>query len=144
MTSNDTSAALDRVIQIYAGESKNGFLNLKSVAREDFRFRDPFCDISGFDKVMAHFGELAGQHARMVWDIGGKAVCGRSAYLRWHYTTDYIDGSRTDFEGMSEFIFDEEGRFAAHVDHFDGLAVILQKRPDMADRVAALREGFHV
>lgn len=97
------------------------------------RFKDPFQDIVGVDRVEAMlrhmFASIEAPRFRTL-----DAALGRSAgYLRWRFT-GRRRGARAAtpgfaIEGMSEVMFDATGRVAAHTDHWDAASQIYEGVP---------------
>ena len=103
---------------------------LGELAAPDIRFRDPFNDVRGVEALRAIFRHMFATTEGSRFTVQDRALSGRVAYLRWVYTFR-PKGSATPWriEGMSEVHIAEDGRIAAHLDHWDSGTDFYAKLP---------------
>ena len=137
-------AALQTVIDVFCERHPRGFRALAEITRPDFRFKDPFVEIHGFDAYKAFLRESAAHRTRTVWNVLGYSAAGQSGYVRWIYEADYTDGTSIKCDGMTEFGFDQDGRLAFHVDYWDSADAIDVKDPALGKTLRAAKDKMHV
>lgn len=139
-----TREALDVVLDVFCERHPRGFTALVEMTRDDFWFRDPFVEVHGLKAYKDLLREGAKHRTSTEWRVTGSAVQGKSAYVRWHYIADYIDGTRSEFDGMTEFGFDEAGRLAFQIDFWDSADAFAGRKTELSDAIAAAKSGFHL
>lgn len=95
----------------------------------DVRFRDPFNDVRGLDRVKALFAHLYAMLAEVGIEVEDVALSGRTAYLKWRFVYRLKSGQRFDIEGMSEVRFGPDGKATAHLDHWDAASQFWERIP---------------
>lgn len=110
--------ALERYARFYAELTPEGLEELRHLCREDVRFRDPFNDFRGVERLIALYADMFDQLDTPAFEITDRALGRQACYLRW-IMTFRRKGSPWRIEGVSEIRFDEDGRVAAHLDHWD-------------------------
>ena len=96
----------------------------------DIRFRDPFNDVRGLDRVKA----LLAKTYRMLRDVRVEvrdmAFSGPVCYMLWDYSYAMGRSSRRwRLTGISELHFTPDGKVSAHLDHWDAASQIYEKLP---------------
>lgn len=95
---------------------------------EDVVFRDPFNDVRGRKASLAvyrHMYETTDDPRFRVLDVAASEA---GAYLKWRMTFRPKGKPGTwTIEGMSDLVFAEDGRVAAHVDHWDAAGQLYEK-----------------
>lgn len=115
---------------------------LDAVLAPDVRFRDPFNDVRGLDRVRAVFAKMF----RLLQDVrievtdcavsSDKPVC----YMRWVFSYRLRRWPRAwRLEGVTEVHFDERGMVAAHLDHWDAASQVYEKMPAVGFLLRRLR-----
>ena len=101
---------------------------LRELCAEDVRFRDPFNDFTGVEKLIEVFQDMYRQLEGPRFEVTDQAVGQNACYLRW--TMRFMrKGKAWEIEGLSEIHFDGEGRVAAHLDHWDSGAQFYARLP---------------
>ncbi|MEX0923061.1 MAG: nuclear transport factor 2 family protein [Rhodovibrionaceae bacterium] len=110
--------ALTRYARFYAEMSPDSIGKLPALCSAQVRFRDPFNDFTGVDKMIALFEEMYRELEAPRFEVTDRAVGTEACYLRW---TMYFrrKGRTWKILGLSEIHFDEAGRVTAHFDHWD-------------------------
>ena len=143
MTKNDTEAQATlararRYADAYEALTPDTIDALGALVAPTVRFRDPFSDFEGRDRlarVFRHMFEGLSHPAFTVTDI---AISGPRAYLRWHFTFDY---RRRSFriDGMSEVHFGGDGLVTDHLDHWDSGSQVYLHIPLLGRMIGFLR-----
>ncbi len=121
--------------------------DLRALAVGDMRFRDPFNDVQGIDKVIrllrASFEDTIG----MRFEFIDRAVSGRVCYYRWRclFTPKRLPKSGIwTFDGMSEVAFDDAGRVVSHIDHWDASTQFYARLPVIGALIRLVRRRLAV
>lgn len=97
------------------------------------RFKDPFQDIAGVDRVEAMLRHMFAAIEEPRFRTLDAALGTSAGYLRWRFTGQRRGaGPGTPgfaIEGMSEVAFDATGRVAAHIDHWDAASQVYESVP---------------
>lgn len=112
------------------------------VAHPEIRFRDPFNDIRGADRVVALLEHMFEQLDDIAFCVEDEALCGRKAFLRWSFHCRLKRAPRMQpfvIEGVSEVLFDEAGLALLHVDHWDAASQVLERVPLLGGAVRLVR-----
>lgn len=103
---------------------------LKMLVAPDIEFRDPFNNVKGVDKFIAVFDKMYAELENPKFKITDQAwgQGEKTAYLRWTFT--YKKGMRLGkFEGISEIRFNNDGKVASHINHWDSGSQFLERLP---------------
>lgn len=114
---------------------------LPEVAVAELRFRDPFNDIVGRDKVAALLRQMFDDIDDPAFHVTDVAW-GRdraAAYLRWRMTGRIRRLGAWTVDGMSEIRFAPDGRVAVHFDHWDAAGQFYEKWPLLGPLLRAIR-----
>jgi len=139
-----TRAALQTVLDVYCGRHPKGFRALAEICRPDFWFRDPFVEIHGLDAFKKFMRETGAHRTSTEWIVAGHAATGTSGYVRWRYVATFHEGPPLDFEGMTEFGFDAEGRLAFHIDFWDSADALTVRVPSLRNVIQDAKKDVHV
>lgn len=107
---------------------------LAEVAAPEIRFRDPFNDVRGRDRMEAVLQRMFAELPDSTFTITGSALVRGGVYLRWRYR-----GGRWRIEGMSEVAFDASGLAVEHIDHWDAAGQVYERLPVIGWILAAIR-----
>ena len=115
-------AALAEYIKIYETMSARSVPLLAKTLAHDARFKDPFSDVRGPDKIMSIFQKMFRQlnnpKFHVVDQAWGTGESGNIAYLRW--TLTFTDKSgRREIPGVSEVAFGPDHLIIEHLDYWD-------------------------
>ena len=121
--------------------------DLHGLAIADMRFRDPFNDVRGVEKVirllLMSFEDTEG----MRFEFIDRAVSGQVCYYRWRclFTPKRMPKSGIwTFDGMSEVAFDAEGRVLSHIDHWDASTQFYARLPVVGSLIRLVRRRLAV
>lgn len=115
---------------------------------DDARFKDPFSDVRGKDKIRRAFVKAHADADDVRIHITDKAKGGDAHYLRWTLTCMPKGFMRRQGElvvhGLSEIHVDDEGRVTAHIDYWDPALDLYRRVPVLGSVLGALRRQIGV
>jgi hypothetical protein len=110
----------------------------------DIRFRDPFNDLVGLDRFKQVFVKMFED----VRDPRFKVIDvahGEQAYLKWIFSGDLKgSGQAITIEGMTELIATEDGKVAAHIDHWDAAGQVYERIPVLGRVLEMVRRRMSI
>ena len=111
---------------------------LCALVAPDVRFRDPFSDFAGRERLAAVFRHMFEGLSEPSFTVTDIAVGDHAAYLRWDFTFSYR-GRGFRIEGMSEVRFGEDGLVSEHLDHWDSGSQVYLHVPVLGRVIAFIR-----
>lgn len=105
---------------------------LRAICRTDIRFRDPFNDVTGVDRMIAVFQSAFADTRTMRFEVIDHVRHGRRGYILWrmHFRPKRFGGPEDwVVDGVSEIHLAADGRIAAHIDHWDSGAQFYARLP---------------
>jgi steroid delta-isomerase len=103
---------------------------LRDLCAVDVRFRDPFNDVRGQDQIVRIFSKMFEEVAEPTFEVVDNALSGSNSYLRWVLRfKSKKNGKSFSIEGMTEVHFDQSGKVAAHLDHWDAASQLYEHVP---------------
>ena len=121
--------------------------DLRDLAVADMRFRDPFNDVQGVEKVIRILQMSFEDTEGMRFEFIDRAVSGQVCYYRWRclFTPKRMPKSGIwTFDGMSEVAFDTQGRVASHIDHWDASTQFYARLPLVGGLIRLVRRRLAV
>ena len=116
--------------------------DLRRLAARELRFRDPFNDIRGVERVIALFDHMFRTTTNPRFATGANATTGRTAFLRWRFTGS-VPGRLAPLslaiDGVSEVRFDAAELVVEHVDHWDAAGQLYERLPLLGGVLRRLR-----
>jgi hypothetical protein len=116
--------------------------DLRRLAAADMRFKDPFNDIRGVDRVVGLFDHMFQTTEQPRFVTGAIAVTSRTAFLRWRFTCTVpsrLLSLALAIEGVSEVRFDAAELVVEHVDYWDPAAAVYERLPLLGGVLRGLR-----
>ena len=93
---------------------------LNDICTDDVRFRDPFNDVVGRDKMIRIFAKMYEDVADPTFEVVDHAISGQRSYIRWIFRfKNKKTGKPFEVDGMTEVHYDADGRVTGHFDHWD-------------------------
>jgi len=119
---------------------------LRALCAPDVRFRDPFNDVRGIDKLVRVFEDMFATCDDPRFVVLDQAVGEAAGYLKWefHFRPRRAAGTPWRIEGMSEIHFDDQGRIIAHLDHWDAGAQFYGRLPILRGLIGFVRRRLAV
>ncbi len=141
----DLRAALDRYARFYETMTPADLEALDRFVTEDVRFKDPFNDVTGVDRMARCLG-MAYDHGTPKFDVLDRAVSERAGYLLWRFTSTPKGAARPSWivEGMSEVRFAPDGRVSEHIDHWDSGEKFYLRLPVIGWLVGKVRKRLSI
>jgi steroid delta-isomerase len=105
---------------------------LLALADPQIRFKDPFNDVVGPDKLTAIFRDMYGTCVDPRFEIVEVAGGFRAGYIRWIFRfrpKALKRGPEWRVDGVSEIQVGADGKITAHIDHWDSGAQLLARLP---------------
>jgi hypothetical protein len=121
---------------------------LRSLATADMRFKDPFNDVRGIERVLRVFHKMFEDASDIRFGLHHLACAGNVGYLRWQMglrpKSRFMAGQIWRFSGVTEARFDDQGRLAEHLDHWDAGAQFYERLPLLGPLLRAIRRPLGV
>ena len=108
----------DRYIALWQGLATANFDQLGELVTEDFRFTDPFHDLTGIPAFRRMLERTLERLDAVHFDVQDQADGQTAWYLRWRFSAAYR-GKSFESVGMSEIHLAPDGRIRQHIDHWD-------------------------
>ncbi len=126
----DIAAAADAYVRFWQSLPA-GLDAIGTVMTRDVRFRDPFHDVQGIDRVRAVFDSAYRPIREIGVEVTDRAFSGPVCYLRWSFSFRVGRGAGRPWriEGMSEIHFTADGRATLHIDHWDAAGQFYERLP---------------
>jgi len=145
--SSDLDAALARYVAALEGLDAAHVPALGALVRPDIRFRDPFSNVVGAERMLVIFTRLFEDCVDVRFVAGAPVRGGLVAYVSW--TMDYrlrrwAKGPLWRIEGASEIHLTEDGLIAAHIDHWDAAGQFYERLPVIGTVLRAIRRRVAV
>lgn len=103
---------------------------LRDLCADDVRFRDPFNDVRGKDQIVRIFSKMFEDVAEPTFEVVDNALSGSNSYVRWTLRfKSKKNGNPFSIEGVTEVHFDQSGKVAAHLDHWDAASQLYEHVP---------------
>lgn len=106
--------------------------NIRPLVTDDVRFKDPFNDINGKDRLCALLAKMFEDADEIAFTMQEQAGEDRVYFLRWHFTckpkSRFISGL-WPIDGISMIRFSEAGLVAAHIDYWDAAEQVFGRFP---------------
>ncbi|MDG2244263.1 MAG: nuclear transport factor 2 family protein [Rhodospirillaceae bacterium] len=126
----NTSAAA-AYVRFYETLSPDTVSELKSVAHEDVRFKDPFNDVFGLNAYTEVLGAMFRAAPDIKFEVLHCSYDGEVCFLRWNSrgTVKALGKDAWTVDGMSELRFAHDGRVISHIDFWDASAQFYERIP---------------
>ncbi len=135
------SAAVSEYVDFYETLTPRSLGRLDVLCCPEVRFRDPFNDVTGRAAYRAILTKMFEDVRDPRFRVIDRALSGRVAYLRWDFVfMPRGGGSPWQIEGMSEVHFDDQGRVAAHLDHWDSGSQFYGRLPLLRHVIEVIRK----
>jgi hypothetical protein len=122
--SNQTvCAAYAAVFSELSPESIESFRPLVS---SDIRFKDPFNDHRGFEKMANVLRDMFTHTQNPSFTVLEQDLCDDHAWLRWRFTAVIPVVGEFTSEGISRLAFNADGKVCEHIDYWDSAPLYMQ------------------
>ncbi|MDX6748276.1 nuclear transport factor 2 family protein [Geminicoccaceae bacterium 1502E] len=115
---------------------------LHALARPDMRFRDPFNDVRGVERVVAMLDHMFEKAPDSAFTVLCHARTGDTVLARWRFSCTVRRVGPLRIEGMSEIILAPDGLVAEHRDHWDAAGQVYERLPLVGGLLRRIRGRF--
>lgn len=121
---------LEEYIQFYETMTPRTLSLLDHIAARDVFFKNPFHAVRGINSMRDVLSNLFDQIENPVFKVTdhGWGKDGQTVYLRWSCSYGPVDHRRFIL-GVSDVMFDMEGRVVSHTDYWDAAEQFYEKMP---------------
>jgi ketosteroid isomerase-like protein len=129
-----------RLVQVYAGLTRENLPALMALYEEGASFKDPFNEVSGRPAIEHVFADMFEQLREPRFVVLHAATEGDDAFLTWelHFLRQSGGASMT-IRGASHLRFSPAGLVADHRDYWDAAEELYAKLPVLGMLMRALR-----
>lgn len=136
----ETTAAYARLHEELSAATLDG---LDTLLTDDIHFHDPFSDFRGRERFKANYRRMLEAFDDIRFEITDQALGIDAAYLRWTFSFRLrSSGYAMAIVGLTELRFDQQGRIAAHIDHWDAASQCYERIPLLGSLLRAIRHRF--
>lgn len=128
MSAPDLDAALAAYVAWWESMTPATVADVARFGAPGMRFKDPFNDARGIERVRRVVASTFAHGAPRL-EVLARARSGSVALLLWRFTLERPGATTLVIRGMSEIRFDEAGRVAEHVDHWDAAEQFHERLP---------------
>lgn len=127
---SDIQTAAETYVRFFEELSPATVDRLDEIAVPTVRFRDPFNDFEGRDRLKALFRGMFDELDRPRFEVTDGALGRQVAYIRWTFRFNFKNKKApVAIDGVSEVRFDDSGRVIAHIDHWDAASQFYERLP---------------
>lgn len=132
---------LARYCALFAGLRPEDLVRLPEFFAAEARFKDPFNDVRGVERVQAVFAHMFAVTEGPRFDILEQQACGDTGFVRWRFRFAPRGRPRAQrtIEGVSRVVFAADGRVAEHVDYWDPVEGLYDGLPLLGPILRLLR-----
>ena len=142
------SEALDRYVRVLNATDAASLDDLVACFAVDARFRDPFSDVRGREKIRRVFEKTYEDLDDVSFAVTDEASGAHAHYLRWTFTCLPKGLLRKQgqlvIEGLTEVHLADTGLVSAHLDYWDPAPGLYQRVPLLGLALRALRRQIGV
>jgi limonene-1,2-epoxide hydrolase len=143
----DLDAALARYVAALEALDASRVAALTELVTPDVRFRDPFSDVRGAERMLTIFRRLFEDCTDVRFKAEPPVRSGDRAYVSWvmdYRLRRFAKGPLWRIEGASEIRLAPDGRVASHVDHWDAASQFYERLPVLGAVLRAIRRRVAV
>jgi hypothetical protein len=125
----------------YAHLTRDNLDSLEVIFRPEARFKDPFNDVIGREKIRMIFAHMFETCEESRFTINHWAIDGKTAYYWWEYQAKvtFLWLKRPVFiQGTSRVTFDTNGLVRSHIDYWDSAEYVYSKFPLIGSLIRAI------
>lgn len=140
----DRDAALAAYGRYFERLTPQSLPDLAAIATPDMRFRDPFNDVRGLDRVLRLLATMYA-HGTPRFEVLDRALGQSAGYILWRFTNDPGGGAAPwTITGMSEIHFAADGRVSEHIDHWDSGGQFYERIPVLGWLIRLVRRRLEL
>lgn len=143
--SMDTEAAGRRYAAYLERIAADNLEELKTHTAPDVRFKDPFNDVRGQDRMVRVFADVFRVADDVRFEVHEVACNGRLCFFLWDFSCRPKRAkAEWRFRGVSEVHFGDDGRVVEHIDHFDAGSQFYARLPVIGAMIRFVRRRLQV
>ncbi len=140
---SDAAATLDAYARLYETLTRYRLQDVRALATPNVRFKDPFNDVQGVDKMIAAMAMMF-DHGEPHFAVLDRTFGTRGGYLLWRYTVDARKPNGLIIDGMTALRFNEAGKIFEHIDHWDAASQLYEHAPVLGPVLRMIKRRFQV
>ena len=113
--------------------------DLRELAHPDIRFKDPFNDITGVERVIGLMAHMFESTENPKFRTCAIFTDDRTCMIKWNFVCHVRKIGQLDFDGVSEIAFDAAGLVTSHIDYWDAGAEVYARVPVLGAAVRVVR-----
>jgi limonene-1,2-epoxide hydrolase len=103
---------------------------MNQVFADNILFEDPFQKVEGIHDVRAVFDHMYQTLREPKFKVIDMAFgANNKVYMKWMFTARRENNDQIEFEGLSEVIFNDDGKAIYHKDFWDSSSAVYEKIP---------------
>ena len=143
--SGDREAAARRYAAFLEQVTADNLEQLRALTAPDVRFKDPFNDVRGQERMIRAFADLFKIARDVRFEVRAVACADQVCFILWDFAcTPRRSGQTWRFRGVSEVRVDDDGRIALHIDHFDSGGQFYARLPVVGTLVRFVRRRLQI
>jgi steroid Delta-isomerase len=120
--------ALNDYVSLYETMSVDDLSHLERFFTSNARFKDPFNDVQGLDKIHRVFDNMFSDLDYPTFSIDEAFLNDDIAYLKWRFNAQ-LKGKQIAIVGLSRVVFNDQGLVSEHIDYWDASEQFYMKLP---------------
>lgn len=135
---------LDRYVAFFEDMTESDIARVPEVYAPDARFKDPFSDLRGHDRLQRLFTAMLRDVKDYRLVVEAQCLDGRTGWLKWTMSGHVrpLGKERWTVTGTSIVQFDEQGRVTEHVDYWDAAGQMYERLPLIGWVLRRIRARF--
>ena len=121
-------AALADYITFYQQMKREDLARLSNIFTQRARFKDPFNDVYGVEKIAAIFQHMFDTLTAPKFIVEESMLDDDVAYIKWQFTGS-LKTKPFQLIGVSRVVFDQQGLVSEHIDYWDASEQFYMKLP---------------
>ena len=102
----------------------------EKIFEKDVRFKDPFHDIKGLEKLYKIFEDMYIKLDNPSFKVTEIIEQNNITYLKWDFQFSFKNDKKVEcFEGVSRVEFNKENKAISHIDYWDSSSNLYEKIP---------------
>jgi ketosteroid isomerase-like protein len=133
---------IDKLLDWYQRLTPSSLSDIAEFYHETASFQDPFNHVRGAPQIAAVFQHMFETTRRPAFTVEQVQVDGNVAWVSWIFNCD-LRGREIAVEGVSQLLFEKDGRVIRHRDYWDATD-LYQQLPLLGKMVRMLKQRFKV
>ena len=135
--------SLDKYAQYLENLSLSSINSLNNYVADDVRFKDPFNDVMGSEKMKAVFLHMFGNVEDVKFNVQRIYRNNDGGCLEWTFCGRLMNRNWS-FDGTSIVILDTNGLVLEHIDHWDAASSFFERMPILGWMIKLIRKKIMI